>query len=207
LVLCCLGTAALALFWPDSPVSLMNLLGGPASPTPITEPTQTPTFITPTFTVGAPQPTTVAPTAAQPSGPTLTPTEPPPTRVRTPAAPTPPPLPTVTLGPTRTSVPPTAAGPRYRLKETRLIEEKVGLGYIHVFVLDQNGQGIQGIVVRIDGGDPNSWKLDVTTDVRGLAEFNALSANIYTITLVDYGVAASGIDRTNKNWEVVFEAY
>jgi len=208
-ILCCLVTAALALFWPDSPVSLMNLLGGPAGPTVAPEFTQTPTYVTPTFTPGS-SPTAIP--SPEPGGPTATATEPPPTRVRTPTATTapttPPPLPpTATRAPIVPTASPTEIGLHFRVKETRLIEEKWGLGFIHVFVLDKNGQGIPGIKVRIDGGDPTSWKLEVTTDSRGLAEFNALSSSKYNITLVDYDITAPWIDRTNKSWEVIFEAY
>lgn len=208
LILCCLATIGLALFWPDSPVSLMNLLGGgPAGPTATTEPTQTPTYVTPTFTTG-PSPT--ATPSPEPGGATVTATQPPPTRVRTPTAttaPTPPPLPTVTRAPTRPPASPTAEGLRFRLKEKKLVEEKLGFAILEVVVLDKNGQGIPGINVRIDGGDPATWAESLTTDKDGRCGHYALSRNIYNVTLVDYGVAESGIDCRDKHWEIVFEAY
>ncbi len=205
LIVCCLATVALALFWPGSPVGLMNLLGGPAGPSPTLEPTQTITYIIATPTEGG-SPTTAPPTV--PATPTAT--QPPPTRARTPAATTvvtPPPLPTVTRAPTQPPASPTSAVLRFRLKETRLVEEKIGVNILEVIVLDKNGRGIPGINVRIDGGDPASWNYPMTTDSKGRCGNYALSANIYNVTLVDYGMVAPGIDCRGKHWEVIFEAY
>jgi len=213
LILVCVATVALALFWPASPVSLMNLLGGPAGPAPTEEPTQTPTYVTPTSTPGLPP--TVAPTL-EPGAPSAvaTATQPPPTRVQpTSPAPTPPPLPTpsvlrtATRAPTRPPVSPTSETLRFRVKEKRLVEEKLGLSILEVIVLDRNGQGIAGVRVQIDGGDPTTWGEILTTNDKGRCGHYALSRNIYNVTLLDYGVAESGIDCRDKHWEVIFEAY
>jgi hypothetical protein len=132
--------------------------------------------------------------------------------VRTPTAttaPTPPPLPTLTATrtPTQPLASPTSTGLQFRLKEKRF-EEKLGQASIEVLVLDKNGQGITGIRVRIDGGDPNTWKWEVTTDDQGRCGHYALSPGTYNVTLLDYGVIEPGIDCKGKYWEVIFvEAY
>jgi len=197
-ILCCLVTVALALFWPTSPISLMRLTGPLASPT--AEPTQTVTLIIATAT--PPLPTVLAP-------PTATATEPPPTRVRTPTVPpfTPPPLPTVTQAPTRPAASPTSAVLRFRLKDKRLVEEKLGLGILEVVVVGRDGRGIAGVRIQLDGGDPATWKEILTTDDKGRCGHYALSPNLYNVTLIDYGVVELGVDCRNKHWEVIFEAY